>query len=46
MQRHRRKEIGEELGGSPGLVVMGDNSRSIGCGFESRRCILDGYFSH
>ena len=28
-------------GGSPGLVVMGDNSCSSGRGFESRRHILD-----
>ena len=27
-------------------MVMGDDSCSRGCGFESRRCILDGYFSH
>ena len=32
------------LGGSPGLVVMGRNSRSKGCGFESRHCILNGHF--
>ena len=25
-------------GGSPGLVVMGGDSRSEGCGFESQRC--------
>ena len=34
---------------SPGLVVMDDNSFSKGCGFESRRCVLDGHldiFSH
>ena len=33
-------------GGSPGLVVMGDDSRSKGRGFKSR--ILDGHniFSH
>ena len=30
------------LGGCPGLVVMGDNSWSRGRGFESRHCILDG----
>ena len=29
-------------GGSHGLVVMGGYSHSEGCGFESRRCILDG----
>ena len=31
-------------GGSPGLVVMGGDSRSEGCGFESRRHILNGHF--
>ena len=31
------------LSGSPGLVVMGGDSRSEGCGFESRRRILDGH---
>ena len=30
-------------GGSPGLVVMGDDSCSRGHGFESRYCILDGF---
>ena len=30
------------LGGSPGLVVMGDDSCSKGRGFESWRQILDG----
>ena len=30
------------MGGSPGLVVMGDDSCSNGRGFESRRRILDG----
>ena len=36
------------MGGSPGLVVMGGDSRSKGRGFESRRQILDGHdiFSH
>ena len=33
-------------GGSPGLVVMGRDSRSEGHGFESRHRILDGHFSH
>ena len=35
-------------GGSPSLVVIGDDSCSRGCGFESRRRILDGHdsFSH
>ena len=28
-------------GGSPGLVVMGGDSCSEGCGFESQHCILD-----
>ena len=32
------------LGGSPGLVVMGVDSRSKGRGFESQRRILDGHF--
>ena len=32
--------------GSPGEVVMGGDSCSKGCGFESRHCILDGHFSH
>ena len=31
-------------GGSPGLVVMGRDSRSEGRGFESRHRILDGHF--
>ena len=30
------------LGGSPGLLVMGDDSCSESCGFESWRHILDG----
>ena len=34
------------LGRSPGLVVMGGDSRLKGCGFESRHRILDGHFSH
>ena len=35
-------------GGSPGLVVMGGDSRTKGRGFESQCRILDGYdiFSH
>ena len=33
-------------GRSPGLVVMGRDSRSKGRGFESRHRILDGHFSH
>ena len=31
-------------GGSPGLVVMGEDSCSEGRGFESRCHILDGHF--
>ena len=31
------------MGGSPGLVDIGDNSCSKGCGFESWHCILDGH---
>ena len=31
-------------GRSPGLVVMGGDSYSEGCEFESRHCILDGVF--
>ena len=34
------------MGGSPGLVVMDDNSCLKGHGFESQRHILDGHFSH
>ena len=36
------------MGGSPGLVVMGGDSRSEGRGFESQCRILDGHdiFSH
>ena len=36
-------EVFEYLGGSPGLVVMGGDTRSKGCGFESQRRILDGH---
>ena len=32
------------MGGSPGLVVMGDDSCLKGRGFESQRHILDGHF--
>ena len=32
------------LGGSPGIVVMGRDSHSKGHGFESRHRILDGHF--
>ena len=33
------------LGGSPGLVVMGGDSCTKGCGFKSCHCILDGHIS-
>ena len=33
-------------GGSPGRVVMGEDSCSRGCGCESQHWILDGHFSH
>ena len=33
-------------GGSPGLVIMGEDSCSKGFGFESRHRMLDGHFSH
>ena len=33
-------------GRSPGLVVMGGDSCSKGCGLESQHCLLDGNFSH
>ena len=36
----------EEMGGSPGLVVTGRDSRSRGRGFESLHVILVGHFSH
>ena len=32
------------MGGSPGLVLMGRDSRSKGHGFKSRHRILDGHF--
>ena len=36
------------MGGSPGLVVMGGDTRSKGHGFKSRGWILEGHdiFSH
>ena len=36
----------DNLGGSPGLVVMGGDSCPIGSLIESWHCILDGHFSH
>ena len=44
MQLHSFVEDGQKdkmEGGSPGLVVAKDDSCSRGCGFESRRHILD-----
>ena len=38
------QQITVKIGGSPGLVVMEGDSRSKGCGFKSRHCILDGHF--
>ena len=35
---------GVYLGGSPGLVVMGGDLCSKGCGFESQKHIQDGHF--
>ena len=32
-----------DLGGRPGLVVMGGDSCSEGCGFEPQYRILDGH---
>ena len=32
-----------KIGGSPGLVVMGGDSRSEGREFKSQHCILDGH---
>ena len=40
----RLYQIKRNRGRSPGLVAMGRDSHSIGCGFESRHRILDGHF--
>ena len=32
------------MGGTPGLVVMGGDSCSKGCGFKSQHCKLDERF--
>ena len=40
------RELWFMLGGSPGLVVMGRDLQSEGCGFDSHNCILDGHLSH
>ena len=42
----RNVEIVDLLGGIPGLVVMGGDSRSEGCEFESEHGTLDGHFSY
>ena len=34
------------MGRSPGLVVMGGDSCSKGCGFKSQHLILDGHLPH
>ena len=36
----------KERSGSPGLVVMGEDSWAEGCGFEAQHQIQDGHFSH
>ena len=42
---HRKLCVKNQLkGGSPGLVVMDDDSYSRGLGFESQYRILDGHF--
>ena len=46
LRRHPKVKYCYYLGGSPELVVMGDDSRLKGHGFESQCCILDGHFSH
>ena len=33
-----------QKGGSPGRVVIGGDSWSEGCGFESQHCTQDGHF--
>ena len=45
-RRQRKEQRKRTVGGSLGLVVMGGDSCSKGCEFESRHRILDGYFSH
>ena len=44
--RAQEPQVGLKVGGSPGLVVMGGDSCSEGCGFESQHRILDGHFFH
>ena len=36
----------QKMGGNPGPVVIGGDSRSEGCVFESQHHIQDGHFSH
>ena len=40
-QNWNSKQTKKEI---PGLMVMGRDSHSEGCGFESQHCILDGHF--
>ena len=42
----KRRKIYSRCVKSPGLVLMGIDSRSKGHGFKSRYRILDGHFSH
>ena len=44
-KRRQAKRKKFNLGGSPGLVIIGDDSCSRGHGFESWHRILDGHFS-
>ena len=37
-------KLAKDIGRSPGLVVMGGDSCSKGCGFESQHCIQDELF--
>ena len=46
LQNYVNVTIQRVLGGSPGLVAMGGDSCSKGCGFESQQCILDGLLLH
>ena len=45
-QKKKKWKLNYELGGSPGLVVMGGDSCSKGRGFKSWHRRLDGDFSH
>ena len=46
IRKKEREKLSICLGGSPGLVVMGDNTYSEGCGFESQHNILEGNYSN